>query len=57
MNRLLLTFFILIFLHTNLNAQWEILNVGIPGSYENIDFVNENTGWIIAGWGKVIGTD
>ena len=37
MKRLILIFFILIILLTNLNGQWEILNEG--GEFRTIDFI------------------
>jgi len=54
MNRIILALSVIIILVDNLCGQWEILNECIPGSFDGIDFVNENTGWIIAGSGNTL---
>jgi photosystem II stability/assembly factor-like uncharacterized protein len=46
MNRFNFTLVILLSLIANLRGQWEILNEGVKGSLNAIDFINENVGWI-----------
>ena len=46
MKRLILSIIILFILLTNLNGQWEILNEGVDEDIYDIDFANENVGWI-----------
>jgi photosystem II stability/assembly factor-like uncharacterized protein len=46
MKRFIYTLIALLIVMTNLQAQWEILNEGVKGSLNAIDFINENVGWI-----------
>jgi len=49
MKKVILSIALSLILLTNNIAQWEILNEGLNGRIETIDFVNENVGWL-AGW-------
>lgn len=46
MNTFILTSLTFLIIATNLKGQWEILNEGVNGVVNSIDFVNENVGWI-----------
>ena len=54
MKQFILVITIFLILCTSLNGQWEVLNEG--GSFETIDFVNENVGWI-GGNGTLLKTE
>jgi photosystem II stability/assembly factor-like uncharacterized protein len=49
MKRFIFTLMTLLILIANLQGQWEILNEGITGSLNTIDFVNDRIGWMAGG--------
>ena len=48
---------LLVLLPINLTAQWEIINEGANGYINDIDFFNENIGWIECDWEVFYTTD
>ena len=46
MIKLKLTLALSLFSLTHLNAQWEMLNAGTAEELNDIDFIDENVGWI-----------
>jgi hypothetical protein len=46
MKRIILTILIVIILFGNLMGQLEIMNEGVAGSFDAIDFLNDEIGWI-----------
>ena len=56
MKKFILTIKLLILISSCTIAQWEILNEGFKGSFNTIDFVNENTGWIAGSNGTLLKT-
>jgi photosystem II stability/assembly factor-like uncharacterized protein len=56
MKQFLIILIILLINILNLHGQWEILNEGIKGWLSSVDFINENTGWIVGTEGMFLKT-
>jgi photosystem II stability/assembly factor-like uncharacterized protein len=56
MKKIVLITTLLLLIPLHLNAQWEILNEGIKGQINTIDFVNENVGWLAGESGALLKT-
>jgi photosystem II stability/assembly factor-like uncharacterized protein len=54
-----ISFVLLVYLglYAQEGGQWDILNQGIDGSLNTIDFINENTGWITGYGGTLLKTE
>jgi photosystem II stability/assembly factor-like uncharacterized protein len=57
MNRFIFTLMTLLILIAKLQGQWEIINEGVAGSFNTIDFVDKNTGWLGGLQGKILKTE
>jgi photosystem II stability/assembly factor-like uncharacterized protein len=49
MQQLFLTIVFIFIIASNLHGQWEVMNEGIQGSVNSVDFIDVDTGWIAGG--------
>lgn len=57
MKQVFLTFTALLFFCSNLFAQWEVLNEGVKGNLNAMDFINVNVGWVAGDEGTLLKTE
>src|SRR3990172_350030 len=57
MKAIRITFGALIILSSALFGRWDILNEGVKGSLNTVDFVNENVGWLAGSNGLLLKTE